>query len=203
MVQYLWILKAIRMACTFLPGGMPGAANLQAHEGLARLIRKHYDAGRPLAAICAAPMVYGQMGLLSGLRATCYPGFEDKLTGAEATGELVVCDGRFFLGKGPAAVLELAYTIVAHFCGQQKADEIRAAMLYLGIGCTTLTTLMNSYIMRHLEAVKASVTSCIGTVVTLVAGVLILKESLGVLQVLCCVLILLAVVGTNYFGKKN
>ncbi len=117
-------------ALLYLPGGMPGAANLQAHEGLARLIRKHYDAGRSLAAICAAPMVYGQMGLLSGLRATCYPGFEDKLTGAEATGELVVCDGQFFLGKGPAAVLELAYTIVAHFCGQQKADEIRAAMLY-------------------------------------------------------------------------
>ena len=57
--------------------------------------------------------------------------------------------------------------------------------------------------MRHLEAVKASVTSCIGTVVTLMAGVLILKESLGILQILCAVLILLAVVGTNYFGKKN
>lgn len=84
-----------------------------------------------------------------------------------------------------------------------KQPGFMGAMLYLGIGCTTLTTLMNSYIMRHLEAVKASVTSCIGTVVTLVAGVLILKESLGILQVLCAVLILLAVVGTNYFGKKN
>lgn len=114
----------------YLPGGMPGAANLQAHEGLAKLIRQHYEAGRPLAAICAAPMVYGQMGLLDGLRATCYPGFEEKLKGAEATGELVVRDGQFFLGKGPAAVLALAYAIVEHFCGAAKAAEIRNAMLY-------------------------------------------------------------------------
>ncbi|MCR4614178.1 MAG: DJ-1/PfpI family protein [Bacteroidaceae bacterium] len=117
-------------ALLYLPGGMPGAANLQEHEGLARLIRQHYDAGRPLAAICAAPMVYGAMGLLDGLEATCYPGFEDTLLGATPTGELVVRDGQFFLGKGPAAVLELSFTIVAHFCGEEKAEEVRDGMLY-------------------------------------------------------------------------
>lgn len=117
-------------ALLYLPGGMPGAANLQAHQGLTQLIQDHYETGRPLAAICAAPMVYGQMGLLDGRDATCYPGFEPKLTGATPTGELVVCDGPFFLGKGPAAVLELAYTIVAHFCGEEQADAIRDGMLY-------------------------------------------------------------------------
>lgn len=117
-------------ALLYLPGGMPGAANLQAHEGLAALIQRHFEAGRPLAAICAAPMVYGGMGLLDGLRATCYPGFEDSLLGAEATGELVVQDGQFFLGKGPAAVLELSYRLVEHFCGIEKSAEIRDAMIY-------------------------------------------------------------------------
>lgn len=117
-------------ALLYLPGGMPGAANLQAHEGLAALIRRHYEADRPLAAICAAPMVYGRMGLLDGLRATCYPGFEDDLLGAEATGELVVHDGQFFLGKGPAAVLQLSYLLVEHFCGADKAAEVSRAMLY-------------------------------------------------------------------------
>ena len=121
-------------ALLYLPGGMPGAANLKAHEGLAGLIQQHYEAGRPLAAICAAPMVYGQMGLLQGLQATCYPGFENKLTGANPTGELVVCDGQFFLGKGPAAVLPLAYTIVAHFCGEEKAQAISQAMLFPKLG---------------------------------------------------------------------
>lgn len=114
----------------YLPGGMPGAANLQAHQGLTSLIRSHHAAGRPLAAICAAPMVYGKMGLLNGLNATCYPGFEEHLLGATPTGELVVCDGQFFFGKGPAAVFDLAFTIVAHFCGQAKADAVRQGMLF-------------------------------------------------------------------------
>ena len=117
-------------ALLYLPGGMPGAANLQAHEGLADVIRRHYEAGRPLAAICAAPMVYGEMGLLDGLDATCYPGFEHTLKGATATGELVVHDGQFFLGKGPAAVLGLSYALVEYFCGEDKAAEICSAMLY-------------------------------------------------------------------------
>ena len=114
----------------YLPGGMPGAANLDKHSGLSDLIMHHYKSGKPLAAICAAPMVYGNLGLLEGMRATCYPGFEECLIGAEATGELVVCDGQFFLGKGPAAVLELSYTIVEHFCGKDVAKQLRAGMLY-------------------------------------------------------------------------
>jgi 4-methyl-5(b-hydroxyethyl)-thiazole monophosphate biosynthesis len=91
---------------------------------------QHYSEGKPLAAICAAPLVYGNLGLLEGLKATCYPGFEDFLTGAEPTGELVVRDGQFFLGKGPAAVLQLSYDIVAYFCGEDVADGICKGMLY-------------------------------------------------------------------------
>ncbi len=114
----------------YLPGGMPGASNLDQHSGLKELIKRHYSSGKPLAAICAAPLVYGNLGLLEGLKATCYPGFESYLKGAETTGELVVCDGQFFLGKGPAAVLQLSYTIVAQFCGKETADSICDGMLY-------------------------------------------------------------------------
>lgn len=118
----------------YLPGGMPGAANLNQHTGLSGLIMQHYAAGKPLAAICAAPMVYGNLGLLEGLKATCYPGFEEALTGAEVTGELTVIDGQFFLGKGPAAVLKLSYQIVEHFCGKEVADAICEGMLYSELG---------------------------------------------------------------------
>ena len=58
-----------------LPGGMPGATNLDAHAGLDKLIRNFAAAGKPMAAICAAPLVYGKRGLLKGKKATCYPGF--------------------------------------------------------------------------------------------------------------------------------
>ena len=49
-----------------LPGGLPGATNLDAHEGLGKLIMTFAEAGRPLSAICAAPLVYGKRGLLKG-----------------------------------------------------------------------------------------------------------------------------------------
>ena len=117
-------------ALLYLPGGMPGAKNLDSHTGLRGVIMQHYSEGKPLAAICAAPLVYGNLGLLEGLKATCYPGFEEYLTGAESTGELVVRDGQFFLGKGPAAVLQLSYDIVAYFCGEDVADGICNGMLY-------------------------------------------------------------------------
>ena len=65
-----------------LPGGMPGTLHLKAHEGLADLIRKADKEGKLLAAICAAPTIYGEMGLLEGKNATCYPGMEDKLLGS-------------------------------------------------------------------------------------------------------------------------
>ena len=68
-----------KAAMLVLPGGLPGSYNLAGHEGLAEGIMRQYKAGKPLAAICAAPLVYGRMGLLKGLKATCYPGFEEEL----------------------------------------------------------------------------------------------------------------------------
>lgn len=114
----------------FLPGGMPGSTNLAAHEGLRQVILNHYKAGKLLAAICAAPLVYGRLGLLQGLKATIYPGMESELQGAQATGALVQEDGQFILGKGPAAALQLGYTIVRRIVGEKKAEEIKSGMIY-------------------------------------------------------------------------
>ena len=77
------------------------------------------------------------------------------------------------------------------------------AVAYLGIACTMLTTLFNSYMMKYLEAVKVSVFGCAGTVITLFAGFFILHESIGPLQILCSIIILAAIVGTNYFGRTG
>ena len=65
----------------FLPGGMPGAATLDKHEGLRKLILSFAEKNKPIAAICAAPMVLGKLGLLKGRRVTCYPSFEQYLDG--------------------------------------------------------------------------------------------------------------------------
>ncbi len=113
----------------FLPGGMPGAANLNSCTELTELIRTHYEKGTPLAAICAAPMVYGNMGLLEGKKVTCYPGFEQYLKGATCTGKLTERDGQFFTGKGPGAALQLGFDIVSHFCGAEVAEGLKQGMM--------------------------------------------------------------------------
>ena len=114
----------------FLPGGMPGASNLDAHEGLRNALLAQNAAGKALAAICAAPMVLGNLGLTQGKKMTCYPGFEQYLKGATYTAALVERDGLLFTGKGPAAALGLGYAIVEHFCGKQVADQLRQGMMY-------------------------------------------------------------------------
>lgn len=113
-----------------LPGGMPGAANLKAHEGLRQTLLAHHEKERRIGAICAAPMVLGSMGLLRGRKATCYPGFEKYLDGATYTPELVQEDGLFTTGEGPAAALPYAYRLLAHFVGEAKAKEIEKGMMY-------------------------------------------------------------------------
>lgn len=112
-----------------LPGGLPGATNLAAHEGLRSLILDFGAAFRPLAAICAAPMVYGRLGLLKGRRATCYPGFEQYMEGAQPTGAMVEQDANFITGKGPGAAFDFALAIVAKLAGEAKAGEVKAGIL--------------------------------------------------------------------------
>ena len=113
-----------------LPGGMPGAANLDAHEGLRAAISAHAEAGKWLAAICAAPMVYGHMGLLNGKKATCYPGFEGELAGATYTAASVEKDGNIITGKGPAVVLPFAYALAEVLVGEEVVAQVKAGMLY-------------------------------------------------------------------------
>lgn len=112
-----------------LPGGLPGATNLDAHEGLNDLILDFSAAHKPLAAICAAPLVYGKRGLLKGLKATCYPGFDKYLTGAEYTGNMVEVTENFILGKGPGAAAEFGFTILKKYAGAEKSLEVQKGML--------------------------------------------------------------------------
>ena len=112
-----------------LPGGLPGATNLDAHEGLSRMILDFAAAEKPLAAICAAPLVLGNRGLLQGKKATCYPGFETYLQGAEYTAALVEKDGNIITGKGPGAAMEFAFAIVEKYCGMDKVNELKQGMM--------------------------------------------------------------------------
>lgn len=115
-----------------LPGGMPGASNLYEFSPLQGLLKKQAQSknGR-IAAICAAPaVVLGQLGLLKGEKATCYPGFESYIKGAELVDAPVVVSGKFVLGNGPANALSWALTIADQAKGRQKTVEVANGMLY-------------------------------------------------------------------------
>jgi len=112
-----------------LPGGMPGASNLDVHKGLKEMILKFNDANKQLAAICAAPMVFGNLGILKGKQAVCFPGFEKYLKGAEVLSQSVVESGNILTGNGPASAILFALKIVEKTVSKEKADSIARQML--------------------------------------------------------------------------
>lgn len=110
-----------------LPGGMPGADHLKKDARIGDLVRRLHEAGRPVAAICAAPMVLAAAGVLDGRRATSYPGFLADASEATVVGEPVVVDGSVITSRGPGTALDFALALVEALAGPaaREATESR------------------------------------------------------------------------------
>ncbi len=117
-------------ALLVLPGGQPGTNNLKACGKLRELLADANEKGRLLAAICAAPMVFGDMGLLKGKKATCYPGCEEGLTGAEYVTDRVVVDGNITTSRGVGTAISFALSLIEQLFGKEKAEEIQKSIIY-------------------------------------------------------------------------
>ena len=113
----------------FLPGGMPGTLNLAKSEVVMSAVSSAFKNGSYIAAICAAPMILGEMGLLKGREAVCYPGFEDKLIGASLSDKRVVADEKILTAAGMGAALEFGLLIVSILKGKDVADDLRRAVI--------------------------------------------------------------------------
>ena len=113
----------------FLPGGIPGTLNLAASEIVKNAILTAHKTGAYLAAICAAPSILGDMGLLGGKEAICYPGFEERLVGATVSKERVVLDGKILTAAGMGVSLDMGLKIVEIFCGAKAAADLRHAVI--------------------------------------------------------------------------
>lgn len=113
-----------------LPGGMPGAANLDMTEGVREALLRQAASGKKIAAICAAPFILGKLGLLKGRRATCYPGFEKHLDGASYTAELVTVDDNIITGRGPGAAMSFGYTLLRQLGFADAADALQEGMMF-------------------------------------------------------------------------
>ncbi|MDO4328896.1 MAG: DJ-1/PfpI family protein [Lachnospiraceae bacterium] len=116
--------------CIFLPGGMPGTKHLAEHKGLAEALEQALGEDRRVAAICAAPSVLGGLGFLRGKKATCYPGFEDSLAGAEYTNQGVITDGLITTARGLGYALDLGLELSRLLVGQETAAKVKASIQY-------------------------------------------------------------------------
>jgi protein deglycase len=112
----------------FLPGGMPGATNLDNSKALREKLIEFDKIGKYLAAICAAPLVLGHTNLLQNKKATCYPGYEKELTGATITGNAVEIDGNIITARGAGVAFEFAMKVVEKFKGWDFTLQLAAKM---------------------------------------------------------------------------
>lgn len=123
-------INAADFDAVICPGGMPGATNLRDSDKVVSVIKEAYDAGKIVAAICAAPMVLEKAGVLQGKNFTMYPGMESHApSGNYKNNVYVVQDGSVITGAGPAATFEFALTLVSNLQGKEIADQVAQGML--------------------------------------------------------------------------
>lgn len=114
----------------FLPGGMPGTVNLENCKPLMEQIKSFDEQGKCISAICAAPRIFGRMGLLQGRNACSYPAMEEDLTGAEVSRKPVEVSEHITTSRGMGTAIDLGLAIVERFCGKEKADNLAEAIIY-------------------------------------------------------------------------
>jgi 4-methyl-5(b-hydroxyethyl)-thiazole monophosphate biosynthesis len=122
-------IDAASVAMVVLPGGMPGSATLAADPDILALIRTVAERGK-VAAICAAPIALGAAGVVTGKTATCYPGHEERVTGANMVPDRVVVDGSVITGRGVGAAMEFALTLVGILKDRAAENTLERTMLF-------------------------------------------------------------------------
>lgn len=119
-----------KAAAIILPGGMPGTKNLGASQELAGILKEADQKKIRIGAICAAPSVLGDLGLLKGHRAVCYPGFEERLEGAFAGEESVVTDGHITTSRGMGTAIDFGLSLIAQLRSREEAERIGKSIVY-------------------------------------------------------------------------
>lgn len=113
-----------------LPGGLPGTTYLGEHEGLLTLLKKFDQEQRYIAAICAAPRIFGRLGFLEGRRAISYPAMEPELRGASIVREPVVVDGHVITSRGMGTAIDFALKMIEILFGKAEALKQRESIVY-------------------------------------------------------------------------
>lgn len=111
-----------------LPGGMPGALNLEKSNKVQEAIDFCILNNKYIAAICAAPSILGHKGILTGKTVTCFPGFENELGGAILSDNYVCQDGNIITARGAGVSVEFALKLVEILISKKRADLLEASL---------------------------------------------------------------------------
>ncbi|MCL0040788.1 DJ-1/PfpI family protein, partial [Thermodesulfovibrionales bacterium] len=122
-------MNADDFAAIVLPGGYPGFVNLGKDERVLGLVREMYGKDKYVAAICGAPSVLANAGILKGRKATIYPAVKDMLGGAQHVDERVVVDGRVITSQAAGTAVEFSIKLVELFLGKSKAEQLSREIL--------------------------------------------------------------------------
>ncbi len=113
----------------FLPGGMPGTLNLEKSDTVQSALDYCIANSLYIAAICAAPSILGHKGILKGKKASCFPGFENQLEGAEVSADAVSVDGNIITSRGPATAVALGIKLAEIFTSAEKAAKLGESLI--------------------------------------------------------------------------
>jgi 4-methyl-5(b-hydroxyethyl)-thiazole monophosphate biosynthesis len=118
-------IEVEKFDAVILPGGYPGYVNLSRDGRVLDAVKSAFAQGKVVAAICGAPSVLAKAGLLTGKKATIYPGMERELTGAKAVNKRIVVDGQIITSQGPGTAVEFAVTLAAILAGEKRARALK------------------------------------------------------------------------------
>ena len=113
-----------------LPGGLPGTTNLEKSEFVQKAVKWANDNGKLICAICAAPSILGNMGLLKGKSATCYPGFESSFNGGTYIRESVVKCDNIITSDGMGSAYKFGFEITKELLGEEVSEKIKSQIQY-------------------------------------------------------------------------
>jgi 4-methyl-5(b-hydroxyethyl)-thiazole monophosphate biosynthesis len=123
-------IKPAGYDCLFLPGGQPGTNNLKQDPLVLQWVKAFYTSGRLVTAICAAPTVFLEAGILEGKRVTSYPSEKDKFTNCTYLEDAVVEDGTVITSRGVCTAIPFALHLIARLKDQQTADTLAERILF-------------------------------------------------------------------------
>ncbi|MBF0553442.1 MAG: DJ-1/PfpI family protein [Nitrospirae bacterium] len=123
-------VRAMDFDMLVLPGGAPGTEALAKDERVKKIVVEMSEGGKYVTAICAAPYVLSEAGILSDKKVTSHPGFQQKLTARSVSAsERVVVDGRIITSQGAGTAVEFALQLVATLVGKERAGQISMSMV--------------------------------------------------------------------------